>query len=99
MKDRCQIRDLRAAARAHGDAPACSDAAGPRDALNPRIVDDAIGLVKRNGQVGVGSDRGAGVERQFIVRDRSSRHDPGMFYNEGVIGHQMWTGDPRELSV
>ena len=91
--------DLEVPAGARGDALARGDAAGQADALDAGVVDDLVGLLMGDEQVGVEADRRAGVEQQLLECDRALRHDAGVLHHQRIAGHQVRAGDARELVI
>ena len=81
------------------DAPAGRDAAGQRNALDARIVDDAVRLLVRDQQIGIQPGRRARVDPQLLEGDGALRHDAGVLHQQDVARHQMRTGDPRKLVI
>ena len=64
------------------DAAAGRDAAGQRHALDARVVDDAVGLIVRDQQVGVEADGRAGVDPELLEGDGALRNASGVLHQQ-----------------
>ena len=84
---------------ARRDASAGRDAAGQRDALDTGIIDNLVGLVMRDQQIGIEADRRARLDQKLFEGDRALRHDAGVLHQQDVTRHQVRTGDPRKLII
>ena len=81
------------------DAPAGRDAAGQRDAFDARVVDDAVGLIVRDQQIGIEAGGRPRLDPKFLEGDRALWDDASVFYQHDIARHQMRTGDPRQLVI
>ncbi len=92
-------RRLKVLSSARRDASTGRDAAGQRDALDARVIDDLVGLVMRDQQIGIQADRSARFGQQLLEGDGALRHDARMLYQQNIARHQVRTGDPRKLVI
>jgi hypothetical protein len=92
-------RRLQVLARTRGDAAARGDAAGQGHALDPWVVDHAVGLLMRDQQIGIKPGGRAGILPQLLECDRALRDAACVFDHQHVAGHQMRSSDTGELIV
>ena len=81
------------------DLGTCRCRSGQRHALDAPIVDNGVGLIVGDQQIGIKARRGPGLGPQRLECHGALRHVAGMFDQQNIARHQMRTGHAGQLVI